>query len=209
MSERGVTESVVEQAALAWLESLGWTVKHGPEIAPGEPLAERASYGEVVLAGRLRSALARINPKIPEDAREEVTRKVIRSEHPSLIENNRRFHRFLIDGVPVEYQADGRTVHDQAWLIDFSHPEKNDWAVVNQFTVVEERHNRRADVVVFVNGLPLAVIELKNPADENATTKDAFQQIQTYKAEIPSLFVYNEALIVSDGVEARMTSVRR
>ena len=111
--------------------------------------------------------------------------------------------------MPVEYQADGRTVHDQAWLIDFSHPEKNDWAVVNQFTVVEERHNRRADVVVFVNGLPLAVIELKNPAEENATTKDAFQQIQTYKAEIPSLFVYNEALIVSDGVEARMTSVRR
>jgi len=199
-----LTESTVEAAALDWFQEIGYAVLHGPDVAPDELHAERASYGDVMLVGRLRSALARINPKIPEEAREEVIRKVIRSEHPSLIENNRRFHRFLVDGVPVEYQADGRTVHDQAWLIDFSHPEKNDWAVVNQFTVVEDRHNRRADVVVFVNGLPLALMELKNPADETATVKDAFHQIQTYKAEIPSLFVYNEALIVSDGIEARV-----
>jgi len=200
----GLTEFTVEDAATGWFEGLGYAVLHGPDIAPGEPNAERASYSDVVLVGRLRSALERINAKIPEEAREEVIRRVIRSEHPSLIENNRRFHRFLVDGVPIEYQTGGRTIHDQAWLIDFFHPEKNDWLVVNQFTVVEDHHTRRSDMAVFVNGLPLAVIELKNPADENATIKDAFQQIQTYKAEIPSLFVYNEALIVSDGVEARV-----
>ena len=197
------SESVVEDAALAWLESLGYVVLHGPEIAPGELFAEREGFGEIVLVGRLRKALAAINSHLPGEALEEAVRKVLRTEHPGLIENNRRFHRFLVEGLPVEYQAEGRTVHDQAWLVDYKNPENNDWLAVNQFTVIEERHNRRLDIVVFVNGLPLAVIELKNPADVNATTRDAFNQFQTYKAEIPSLFVYNEVLVASDGLTAR------
>jgi type I restriction enzyme R subunit len=205
VSERGVTESIVEDAALAWLEGLGWTVKHGPEIAPGELAAERQDYGQVVLDDRLRQALARLNPALPAEATEDAFRKVMRPEGATLEARNCALHRLLTDGATVEYRrSDGSIAGAQARVIDFDDPEKNDWVVVNQFTVVEDRHNRRPDMVVFVNGLPLAVIELKNPADETATIKDAFQQIQTYKAEIPSLFVYNEALIVSDGVGARM-----
>ncbi|MGH9427937.1 MAG: type I restriction endonuclease, partial [Terriglobia bacterium] len=200
---KGMTESTVEEAALSWFEGLGYSVLNGPDIAPGELLAERASYADVVLVERLRAALEQINPNLPEEAREEAIRKVLRVEHPNLIENNRRFHHYLVEGVPVEYQKDERTVHDQAWLIDYTNLDNNDWLVVNQFTVIEDRHNRRPDVVVFVNGLPLAVLELKNPADENATIKDAFHQFQTYKAEISPLFVYNEALVVSDGNGAR------
>jgi type I restriction enzyme R subunit len=202
-----ITESVVEEATLSWLDELGYALLFGPDIAPGELFAERESYGEVILVNRLRSALTKINPDIPEEAREEAIRKVMRAEHPSLIENNRRFHRYLVDGVPVEYRGDGRIINDQAWLIDFSAPDNNDWLAVNQFTVIEERHNRRPDIVVFVNGLPLAVIELKNPADENATAKDAFKQFQTYKAEIPSFFFCNEALIASDGIEAKTGTI--
>jgi type I restriction enzyme R subunit len=198
-----ITESVVEEATISWLKELGYILLFGPDIAPGELFAERESYGEVILINRLRSVLAKINPNIPEEAREEAIRKVMRAEHPSLIENNRRFHRYLVDGVPVEYQKENRNIHDQVWLIDFSDPENNDWLAINQYTVIEERHNRRPDVVVFVNGLPLAVIELKNPANENATALDAFKQFQTYKAEIPSLFVFNEALVASDGLAAR------
>jgi type I restriction enzyme R subunit len=200
----GITESVVEDAALAWLEKLGYTTLNGPNIAPGEPIAERASYSDVVLAGRLRSALARINPDIPLDALDEVIRKITRSDTPNLFENNRRFHQQLTGGVDVEYHAnDGRIIHDKAWLIDFSDPGNNDWLAVNQFTVVENRNNRRCDVVIFVNGLPLGVIELKNPGDENATIRGAFNQLQTYKKDIPVLFPYNEILVISDGLEAR------
>lgn len=203
MDQKRITESALEEASLSWYKELGYKILHGPDIAPGELFAERKGYSEVVLVDRLRAALARINSDIPEEAREEAIRKILFFEHPSLVENNHSFHQCLIDGVPVEYQADGRTIYDQVWPIDFSNPDKNDWLVANQFTVIEDRHNRRPDVVVFVNGLPLAVIELKNPADENATVKDAFNQIQTYKSEIPSLFAYNEALIVSDGIAAR------
>ena len=182
MSPTVIAESDVEEAALGWFEGLGYAVKQGGEIAPGELFSERKSFYEVILKDRLRSALSRINPDIPEDALEEAVRKVLRFEYPGLIENNQQFHRYLVEGVPVEYQSEERSVHDQAKLIDFSDPDKNDWLVVNQFTVIEDHHNRRPDVVVFVNGLPLAVIELKNMADENATTKSAFNQIQTYKA---------------------------
>jgi type I restriction enzyme R subunit len=203
-----LTESIVEEAALTWFGEMGYAVGNGPQTAPGEPAAERDSFGEVVLAGRLREALLRINPAIPEDAREEALRKVLRVATPSLIQTNRAFHRMLRDGVDVEYaRPDGSTKHDKAWLVDFSQVEKNDWFAVNQFTVIEGQHNRRPDIVVFVNGLPLTLIELKNAADEDATIWSAYAQLQTYKAEIPSLLAYNAALIVSDGLQARMGSL--
>jgi type I restriction enzyme R subunit len=202
-----VTESTVEEAALQWFGELGFSVKHGPEIAPGELHAERTGFGETVLAKRLRDALAALNPNIPVEALDDAFRKVTTTHHPSLIVNNRAFHKMLVDGVPVEYQKDGRTVHDQAWLVDWSDPEANDWLVLNQFTVIEGQHNRRPDLVIFVNGLPLAVIELKNAADEEATIWDAFNQLQTYKLQIPSLFIYNAVLVISDGLEARIGTI--
>jgi type I restriction enzyme R subunit len=198
-----VTESAVEAGALAWLEAIGYRVSAGPEISPGEMLAERTSYEQVVLEGRLRDAVERLNPAIPEEAREEAVRKVLRAEHPTLVANNRAFHRMLVDGVDVEYaRGDGTIAGDKARLIDFDDLDANDWLAVNQFTVIDGQHNRRPDIVVFVNGLPLGVIELKNPADEDATIWKAFQQLQTYKNQIPDLFTYNEALIASDGLEA-------
>ena len=203
MSLTKVTESTVEEATLQWLEGLGYVVLYGPEIEPEGPREERASFSDVVLIDRLRLALTRINPDIPEETRGEALRKLLRAEHPSLVENNRQFHRYLIDGVPAEYRAEGRIKHDQVWLVDFDHPENDDWLAVNQFTVIEDRHTRRPDIVVFVNGLPLAVIELKDPTDPQATIKTAFQQLQTYKAEIPSLFSCNEILVASDGTKAR------
>jgi type I restriction enzyme R subunit len=199
------SESVVEDAALAWLESLGYTVKHGLEIAPGELAAERTDYGEVVLERRLRDALARLNPELPSEALEDAFRKATRAEGATLEARNRARHRMLVDGVTVEHRRrDGSIAGAQARLIDFDAPENNDWLAVNQFTVSENKHTRRPDVVLFVNGLPLGVIELKNPADENATIWTAFQQLQTYKQEIPALFALNEVLVVSDGVEARL-----
>lgn len=187
---------------------MGYEVRHGPEIAPGEPAAERADYQEVVLRGRFLEALRRLNPGVPEGALDEAARLVVRTETPSLVENNRRFHKRLADGVDVEYRRpDGSIAGDKVWLVDFDHPERNDWLVVNQFTVTENRRTRRADVVVFVNGLPLAVVELKNPGDENATVKGAFQQLQTYKHDIHGLFSFNEALVASDGLEARIGSL--
>jgi len=205
MTGSAFTESVVEQAALAWLEALGFGVAHGPEIAPGEPAAERDDYGQVVLPRRLRDALARLNAELPPEALDEAFRKLTRPESADLVASNRALHRMLVDGVNVEYRrADGTIAGAQARVIDFDDPEANDWLAVNQFTVVENRRERRPDVVLFVNGLPLAVVELKNPADENATIWSAFNQLQTYKQDIPSLFVYNEALVISDGVEARI-----
>jgi len=154
--------------------------------------------------GRLRDAISRINPHVPAEAQEEAVRRVIRTETPNLLENNRRFHRMLVDGIDVEYQADGRTVHDKVWLVDFANEDNNDWLAVNQYTVIEDKHNRRPDVVLFVNGLPLVVIELKNAADENATTKKAFDQLQTYKLQLPTLMTYNVCLVASDGITARI-----
>src|SRR5258708_21161589 len=147
------TESIVEEAALSWFEELGYIVLHGIDIATGEPNAERSNYSDVILSDRLRSALARINPHIPPSALEEASRKVTRANNPSLLENNRQFHKWITDGVDVQYHAtDGRIVHDSAWLIDFTHPENNDWLVVNQFTVIENKNNRRPDIVIFLNG---------------------------------------------------------
>jgi len=204
MRERGVTESVVEQAALAWLESLGWSVKNGAEIAPGEPAAERADYGQVILEQRLQDALARLNPDLPAEALEHAFRKFTRPEGADPTARNRNMHRLLVDGVTIEYRTvDGNIRGAQARVMDFDRVEANDWLVVNQFSVVENKHSRRSDIVLFVNGLPLVVLELKNAANEDATIWSAFAQLQTYKFEIPSLFATNELLVISDGVEAR------
>lgn len=201
-------ESIVEDAALSWFGELGYAIGHGPHLAPGEPSAERDSFGDVVLAGRLREAIWRLNPAMPEDAREDALRKVLRVGMPSLNQTNRNFHAMLRDGVPVEYpRADGSIAGDHARLLDFDDATGNDWLAVNQFTVIEGQHNRRPDIVVFVNGLPLAVIELKNAADEDATIWSAFNQLQTYKQQIGSLFHYNEVLVVSDGSNARIGSL--
>ena len=203
-----LNESHVEDAALAWFHDLGYAVVHGPHMAPGEPAAERASFGEVVLVGRLRDAIHRLNPDIPEDAREEALRKVLRVATPSLTETNRAFHTMLQNGVEVEYRRPDLSIAgDKVRLLEFATPQANDWLVVNQFTVIEGQHNRRPDIVVFVNGLPLALVELKNAADENATIWSAHAQLQTYKAEIPSLLHYNELLVVSDGLQARIGSL--
>jgi type I restriction enzyme, R subunit len=204
----GFTESTVEAAALAWLANSGFAVAHGPEIAFGQPGAERSdpTYRDVILEWRLREALVRLNPELPQEALDDAFRKIVRADGPTLIDRNRAVHRMLVDGVTVEYRrVDGSIAGAQARVIDFEDPEANDWLAVNQFTVVgPQGHNRRADIVIFLNGLPLGVIELKNPADENATIWSAFRQLETYREQIPALFDYNCALVVSDGTEARI-----
>ena len=198
-------ESDVEQAALDWLEDLGWHVAHGPDVAPESAGAERADYGRVVLEQRLRDALARLNPDLPAEALDDAFRKLTQPEGVMLEVRNRAFHRMIVDGVTVEYRADDGAIRGaQARVMDFDVPANNDWFAVNQLTVVENKHERRPDVVLFVNGLPLVVIELKNPADEDATVWMAWQQLHTYKAELPALFAMNAVLMVSDGVEARI-----
>ena len=199
-----LTEADIEQGLLDTLRELGYDVVAGPEIAPGGERPERESLRDVVLVERLRSALRRLNRHLPPAAVEEALRKVLRSDSPSLLESNRRFHKMLFEGVDVEYPRDGEIVYDKARLIHFDDPRMNDFLAVNQFTVVEDRRkNRRLDVVVFLNGLPLALFEIKDPTSTTATLYDAFKQLQTYKDELPSLFTFNEMLVVSDGLEAR------
>lgn len=203
-----LNESVVEDAAISWFAQIGYTVGHGPNLAPGEPGAERSSFADVILTGRRQDAIHRLNPLIPQEAQEDALRKVLRLEASTFVGSNRVFHKLLRDGVEVEYQRpDGSIAGDHVRLVDFSDPAANDWFVVNPFTVIEAQHNRRPDVVVFVNGLPLAIIELKNAADADATIWSAYSQLQTYKAEIPSLLKYNELLVVSDGLQARIGSL--
>ena len=201
------TESTVESATLDWFSELGYTVCNGPSIAPGEVEAERDSYEVPFLPRRLRDALVHLNPGLPASTLDDAFHKITRSESPSLIQNNHAFHRMLIDGAPVEYLGDGRIIYDNARLIDFDDPDNNDWLAVNQYTVKEGQYNRRPDVVIFLNGLPVGVIELKNPAGENATIWTAWRQLRTYKQQIPALFNYNAILIISDGLEARFGSL--
>lgn len=204
----GMSEDVVEQAGIAILQDLGWDYLHGTVIAPDGVASERQAFSDVILLPRLEKAVASLNPTLPEAARSEAIRRLLTSETGSLVEENRRIHRLLTDGMPVEYRNhDGRIVGDRVWLIDLTQVDANDWLAVNQFTVVEGSQNRRPDVVLFVNGLPLAVLELKNAAAENATIADAFNQLQTYLVQIPSLFRTNAVLVTSDGIEARIGSL--
>ncbi len=200
-----LSENTAEHQALRWLDDLGYDIEHG---VAGEPGPFRSSLGDIVLTDRVRACIDRLNPTLPAAAREEAVRKLLLQESPTLIQQNRRNHRLMVDGVEVEFQGkDERIVGDRVRLFDFDAPENNDWLVINQFTVVENGRNRRPDIVVFVNALPLAVIELKNPADEKADIWTAFHQLQTYKHQVPSLFHFNELLVVSDGLEARIGSL--
>jgi len=204
----GIAESHVEEAALAWLAELGYATANGLDIGPDGNAPERANYGDVLLIERVRSAIAKLNPTLAAETRAEVLNKLILAETPSLVAENRRLHRYMVEGVPVEVRRpDGSIGGEQVRLIDFGEPEVNDWLAVNQYTVIEDKANRRPDVVIFVNGLPLGVIELKNPGDENATLDDAFNQLQTYKSQIGSLFRTNAVLVISDGIAARIGSL--
>lgn len=202
-----ITEDQLEQLCLGWFSDSGYDVLYGPDISQDGDTLERKDYRQVILTERLLDSLAQINPHIPQSKLEEVAYTVANPEHPVLIQNNRRFHDLLLNGVPVEYTEDDQKKADHVQLIDFSDPDKNAFLVVNQYTVSGTKQHRRPDVVVFINGLPIAVIELKNPADEEADVWDAFNQLQTYKEEISDLFVCNEALVVSDGITARVGSL--
>ena len=204
----GVSESTVEAAALAWLADLGWEPRFGPSIAPGEAAAERDGYEEVVLVRRLSDAINRLNPAAPPTARHEALRHVLRLEAPNAVARNRKFHRLLVDGAEVEHAAgDGRIVGERIRIVDFDRPLANDWLAVNQFTILEAGENRRPDVILFVNGLPLVLLELKDPTTATADIWSAFNQIQTYKTKVPGIFAYNELLVASNGVEARVGSL--
>jgi type I restriction enzyme, R subunit len=202
-----MTEDQLEQETLGWLGELGYTHLYGPDIAFDGGAPERTNYTEVLLRGRLRQAIARLNPGIPAAARDDALKQVLDLATPALLGANRHFHRLLVGGVPVQYVKDGDTRGDFVRLIDWADPTLNEWLAVNQFTLKGPHHTRRPDVILFVNGLPLVLLELKNPSDENATVWKAYDQIQTYKAQIPDLFQYNEVLIISDGTEALMGSL--
>lgn len=203
-----ITEDIVELAAIETLQELGWSYLHGSVIAPDGSAPERRSFGDIILIGRLEAAIARINPDAPEAARAEAMRRVLTGELPDLVEENRRIHKLLTEGVDVEYRADsGKTAATKIRLIDLERADSNDWLAVNQFVVVQNRANRRPDLVLFVNGLPLAVLELKNAAAQNATIADAYNQLQTYLHQIPGLFSTNAVLVTSDGMEARIGSI--
>ncbi len=202
-----ITESAIEEFAIELLEKQGYQYIYAPDIAPDSDTSERSNFEDVLLKERLQSALRRINSSISFDSQAEALKEIERINSPELPVNNEQFHRLLTEGVPVSTAVDGDERGDRVWLIDFDQPENNEFVVTNQFTVVEKGNNKRLDVILFVNGIPLVVIELKNAADENATVKSAFKQLQTYKTVIPSLFTYNAFMIISDGLEARAGSL--
>jgi type I restriction enzyme R subunit len=206
MGEIMITEEEVEELALEIFQEIGYEILHGPDISPDGSNPLRKLYSDVVLLDRLRKAVYDINPDIPSTAKEEAIKKVLRSEGPDLV-NNEIFHKYLVNGVDVEFRVDDRIVGDKVWLFDFNNVFNNEFLAVNQFTVKENNYNRRPDIVLFVNGLPLVVLELKNPIDEKATIKKAFNQLETYKLEISPLFHYNEILVVTDGTEARAGTI--
>ena len=202
-----MTEDQLEREALEWLAELGYTHLYGPDIAHDGDNPERESYRDVLLSMRLRTAIARLNPQVPLAAREDALRQVLELGVPVQLSANRLFHRLLVSGVPVQYQKDGETRGDFVRLIDWADVRANEWLAVNQFSIQGPKHTRRPDIILFVNGLPLVLLELKNPADLNADLVKAFDQIQTYKEQIPDVFNYNEILVISDGSEARMGSL--
>ena len=198
-----INESVIENFAINLFEKLGYEYIYAPDIAHDGESPERKGYEEVLLTERLKGAIRRINPTVPLDAHEEAFIEMQRIHSPELLTNNESFHRMLTEGIKVSYQKDGQQRGDLVWMIDFETPENNEFVVANQFTVIEDGNNKRPDVILFVNGIPLVVLELKNAADEKATIKSAYNQLQTYKAIIPSLFTYNGFMIISDGLEAK------
>ncbi len=202
-----ITENSIETVATETLQSIGWEYVHGLTIAPGAERAERESFGQIILTHRLRKAVARLNPDIPANAQEQAVQKVLRIYSPDLLHNNETFHQFLVEKVKIPYQQDGYERSYEVNLIDFDNPLNNEFLAVNQYTIIENNQNKRPDILLFINGMPLVVIELKNAADENATIRKAFDQIQTYKATIPSLFTYNAVCVISDGMECRAGSI--
>ena len=202
-----ITENIIEESAIEILQSQGWEYANGKEISPEGLFCERENYSQIVLVNRLRSAIAKINPAIPSDAQEVAIQKVLRIASPELLHNNEEFHRLLVEKVKIPYQQQGYERSHEVALIDFENTANNQFTVVNQYTIIENNQNKRPDVLLFINGLPLVVIELKNAASENADIKSAYQQIQTYKAIIPSLFTYNAICILSDGLECKAGSV--
>lgn len=202
-----MTEDQLEQETLAWLAELGYAVHSGYDIAHDGPNPQRANYRQVVLPFRLREAILRLNPHIPTAAREDALQRMLDLGIPSLLAANRAFHKLLVGGVLVQYQRDGETVGDFVRLVDWTEPSRNEFWAVNQFTIKGPHHTRRPDIILFINGLPLVLIELKNPADEAADIWKAYDQIQTYKEQIPDVFQYNEVLVISDGTEARLGSL--
>ncbi|WED77251.1 type I restriction endonuclease subunit R [Aeromonas allosaccharophila] len=202
-----MTEDQLEQEVLGWLAEVGYRVVCGYDIAPDSDNPWREQFQQVLLRERLREAIARLNPSVPLVAREDALTQVVNLDTPALLSANRAFHRLLVNGVPVQYQRDGETVGDFVRLVDFEQPTANEWLAINQFSIKGPKHTRRPDIILFINGLPLVVLELKNPADVHADIWKAFDQLQTYKEQIPDLFQYNEIMIASDGSEARMGSL--
>jgi type I restriction enzyme R subunit len=202
-----ITEHSIEALAIKLLDKLGYEYIYAPKIAPDGETPERETYEQVLLVERLQNAVKRINKSIPAVAQAEAIKEIQRIASPELLANNEAFHRLLTEGIPVSKRVDGDDRGDRVWLIDFKNPYNNDFVVANQFTVVENNNNKRPDVILFVNGIPLVVIELKNVADENATIHSAFKQIETYKSIIPTLFTYNGFVVISDGLEAKAGSI--
>ncbi len=201
-----ITENEIEEIALSYLQNLGYSYILGTDISPDGEHPER-QYNEVVLVTRLRDAIDKLNPNISQDAKEDALKKVLRTESPNLLVNNESFHRYLTDGVDVEVRTESGIRGEKVYIVDFENPDNNEFLAVNQFTVIEGNQNKRPDIILFVNGLPLVVIELKNAVDENANLKSAFNQLQTYKQAISSLFTYNSLLIISDGWDARCGTI--
>lgn len=202
-----ITENIIEQSAIELLQSQGWEYANGKELSPEGLFCERENYQQIILTNRLRTAIAKINPHIPADAQEAAVQKVLRIYSPVLLHNNEEFHRLLVEKVKIPYQQNGYERSHEVALIDFENTGNNQFLVVNQYTIIENNQNKRPDVLLFVNGLPLVVIELKNAADENAGLLSAYKQLQTYKAIIPGLFTYNAVCIISDGLECKAGSV--
>ena len=204
---KAITEDNIERFAIDVLQSMGWAYRHGLAIAPDAPRAERNSFEEIVLIKRLRKAVAALNPNIPAEAQEQAIQKVLRIYSPDLLHNNESFHQLLVEKVKIPYQQNGFERSYEVALVDFENPLNNEFLCVNQYTILEKNQNKRPDILLFVNGLPLVVIELKNAADEKATMQRAFNQLQTYQATIPSLFTYNALCIISDGMECKAGSI--
>ena len=200
-------ESDIEKLLIDLLKAKKYDYLYGPDIAPDGENPMRLSFEDVVLYFKLEKAVKRLNPSLPWLVQETAIKTVMHLDSPDMLVNNETFHRMLTEGIPVSITKDGVERGERVWLIDFNDFRNNEFTVVNQFTIIENGHNRRPDVVLFVNGLPLVIFELKNAADENATLQSAYRQIETYKQQIPSLFTYNALVVISDGLEARAGSL--